>query len=182
MEQQFIVGVPLLTHDGTHLAFVSGGLEHFGENPKPYGILLLDLADFKEREVRRSSWWDNLYMRPTPLAFAPDDRALAVKVLYRLFGSRWYDPVLKWLLEPDRPVHLYDVGSGRCLARLLGDDAIFTPDGKAVIIYGQDVQPFLAADDKPVFPTGDLLIRAYDYPVRTPVLAILSWHYCRRPW
>ncbi len=179
-ERQEFQGPTLCSHDGTHLAVLTAGADRLWESPKPSWIgkrpdqiLLVDLADSRGRMVYRSSGWEK--NSPTPRAFAPDDRALAVYRWYGLFGDRWYDRGLKWLIDVDHPLYLCDVESGRCLARLPGEQVIFTPDSKAVIVYGPDVQPTIAADGTPHFPHADVVIRVYDYPMRVPVAAILMW-------
>lgn len=147
----------LLTHDGSHLAAgnqLSGLAPLFAfianpaERPK---IQLFDLGTMQPKDVCQLSRLDGGL---APLAFAPDDRTLAVHCSH-VFppGKEWYKPVF----EPDRAVHVYDIASGRRLARLPGRDAIFTPDGLALIA------------------PGDGAVRVYGYPVRTPLLAIILW-------
>ena len=175
MVRPYYLDPPQLTHDGTHLTQRQGGLyTPYGKEPKPLdvylkelkplGVILVDLASLKETEVCRTSWWRQGNL--TPMAFSTDDRTLAVDVHYWLFGDQWYKPVLKWLLEPDRPIHLYDVNGGGCVARLPGmpgTQVIFTPDGKAMITYARVYRTVaFTKDGKPVYPEGDFAVRVYD--------------------
>jgi hypothetical protein len=149
-----------------------------GERVEPSRVLLLDLLDLnKATELDRASRLQDCYL--VPLAFSPDDRTLAVRVDYWIFGDQWYKPIVKWLLDADRPVHLLDVSSGWCLARLpgtSGTDVIFTLDGKTAVTGIWNFRPLTASQDgKPILPPGDFPIRVYDYPMRVPVPAILMW-------
>jgi hypothetical protein len=185
MQKVFLMSPPLLSHGGTHLATApstlgSGplGLKMPGDVIEPSRVLLLDVTDPKaESEVCRPSPLESGLLNP--LAFSPDDRLLAVNVHYWLVGEQWYKPAVQWLLDPQNAVHVYDVASRRCIARLpgvIGTQVIFAPGSQSVItcvpsFHSRATTP----DGKPFIPTGDFPIRVYDDRLHPPVLAILSW-------
>lgn len=179
--QASFADVPLLTHDGTRLGMnnrPSGALSLFasiarpGENPakeRPK-VQLVDLATMQRRDLIELSGVDGFL---TPLAFAPDDRSLAVHCLQLPSQERVYKPLLMFLLEPDRAVHLYDIDSGRRLARLPGAEARFTPDGRTLIT--SELKSPARTDGVAALPSsmaGGVWV--YDSPHRLPVLAILA--------
>jgi hypothetical protein len=154
------------------------GLRMPGEVIEPSRVLLLDVSNAKdEKEVCRCSSLDSGVLHP--LAFSADDRYLAVNVHYWLLGEPWYKPALKWLLDADNGVHIFEVASSRRVARLPGTpgtEVIFAPGSRSLITCVPAFYPMATGPNgKPLIPEGDFPIRVYDDSPRPPVLAILSW-------
>lgn len=163
----------IITHDGTKLAlnnqaiglfFVftksimsASGQDSVKESRK---LQLLDLATRQRRDLLQPFWGDGWLI---PLAFSPDDRVVVVLDKEFYPNNRWYQPLLTMFRGPERPVHLYDVGSGTRLARLPGDLVLFSPDAKALFTLSVHFIDKVAT------------LRVYEYPLRSPVLTILGY-------
>jgi WD40 repeat protein len=185
--QQSFGSMPVLTADHQAMAVDNGlsgagGLFALMTRPgqqqvnEPSTITLIKFDDLQPRALcAQTGLAGNLY----PVTFSPDSRSLAVACYYTFtmpFRNDWYKPVLAYLLEPERALQIYDVASGRRLARLLGTDARFTPDGSALVTYEIEAPNDPAASQKQSIGTVQSgHVRVYDYPLRTPWVAILGW-------
>ena len=190
--QQSFSSLAVPTSDGSRLA-VDNNLAGFGAifamiarpgqavEKEPPTIRLVNLDTLDTRRLCSLSWLDGSL---DPIAFSADDSDLVVGCHYSFmfpFRKDWYKPVLSYVLEPQCSLHLYDVASGRRQARLLGSKAQFTTDGTALVTFEIESPKAASIDGSQIMkepgPPPDLagFIRVYDYPLRTPWLAILAW-------
>ena len=185
--QQTFASIPILTADHQAMAVNNelagvGGLFALMAQPgqqqakEPSTIHLIRFDELRPRALCSMAWFDgSLY----PVNFSQDGRSLAVACYFSFtlpFRNDWYKPVLAYLLEPERALQIYDVGSGRRLARLRGADARFTSDGAALVTYEIEAPKQPAATlEEGIGAVRSGFVRVYDYPLRTPWLAILGW-------